>query len=97
MEAVHKTAPTQLEVTRVHAAVATYRTLMAEAVLVRLNIGILDLDQHIMIAFFVDINECAVNNGNCSQMCINTIGSYRCSCVTGYLLNPDGRTCLGEG
>ena len=44
---------------------------------------------------FVDINECATNNGNCSQYCTNTAGSYLCTCVAGYILNSDNRTCIG--
>ena len=44
----------------------------------------------------IDINECALNNGNCSQTCTNKNGTYMCSCTNGYLLNPDNRTCSGE-
>ncbi|XP_019636957.1 PREDICTED: mucin-like protein isoform X1 [Branchiostoma belcheri] len=39
-----------------------------------------------------DIDECESRNGDCDQHCINTVGSYRCSCDDGYnLLN--GREC----
>ena len=31
-----------------------------------------------------DINECSINNGNCTQVCNNTIGSFVCSCLLGY-------------
>ncbi|XP_073822904.1 sushi, von Willebrand factor type A, EGF and pentraxin domain-containing protein uif isoform X2 [Musca autumnalis] len=34
----------------------------------------------------VDINECAKNNGGCDQKCVNSPGSYSCSCNTGYQL-----------
>eukprot|EP00731_Ephydatia_muelleri_P017659 Em0010g757a len=40
-----------------------------------------------------DINECAVNNGSCSQVCTNTAGSYTCSCYSGSYLSSDGKTC----
>ena len=33
---------------------------------------------------------------NCEQICSNTIGSYSCSCVSGFQLAPDGKSCLGE-
>ncbi|KAI0220319.1 hypothetical protein LSAT2_028165, partial [Lamellibrachia satsuma] len=34
-------------------------------------------------------NECRSNNGGCSQLCIDTYGSYYCSCRPGYRLeNP---------
>ena len=44
---------------------------------------------------FKDINECAVNNGDCEQLCNNSIGSYWCSCVTGYTLDTNYRNCSG--
>lgn len=46
--------------------------------------------------FFSDINECLNGNGNCTQLCTNTIGSYSCSCANGYLMQADGRTCIGK-
>ena len=46
--------------------------------------------------FNPDINECTINNGNCSDICTNTVGSYICSCMSGFVLNSNGRTCDGE-
>ena len=43
-----------------------------------------------------DINECSINNGSCSQTCTNLIGSYFCSCQTGYILAGDGTACVGK-
>ena len=43
---------------------------------------------------FVDVNECEGVN-DCQQRCINTVGSYNCSCQAGFMLNNDGRTCTG--
>lgn len=40
-------------------------------------------------------NECAVNNGGCSQLCTDTPGSFYCHCHEGYRL-VDNRTCIGE-
>ena len=42
----------------------------------------------------IDINECSANIDNCTQVCINTDGSYQCNCDSGYSLSSDGRTCL---
>ena len=40
-----------------------------------------------------DINECNSSNGGCSHACNNTIGSYICSCRTGYQLDVGGTKC----
>ena len=42
-----------------------------------------------------DIDECVLLQDDCSQVCINTIGSYECGCRKGYKLRSDGRTCVG--
>ncbi len=51
---------------------------------------------------FIDINECATNNGGCNQVCTNTIGGFYCSCRQGFEFQPGnfpstniGRQCLG--
>lgn len=43
-----------------------------------------------------DIDECQTMNP-CSQMCTNTIGSFRCSCFDGYILGSDRTTCKALG
>lgn len=32
---------------------------------------------------------------SCSQICVNTDGSYECDCQRGYRLSGDGQTCEG--
>ena len=44
----------------------------------------------------LDINECSTNNGGCAHGCTNTIGSYHCTCLTGYILASDQRACNGK-
>ena len=47
--------------------------------------------------FFLDINECLINNGGCSinAECINVIGGNRtCICNAGY--TGDGIICAGD-
>ena len=45
--------------------------------------------------FTSDINECDLGIDLCTQTCLNTIGSYTCSCRSGYRLDRDGYTCNG--
>ena len=41
------------------------------------------------------MNECNVDNGGCTDECVNTQGSYSCGCVRrGYVLAADRRTCV---
>ena len=41
-----------------------------------------------------DLDECAADNGGCSQGCINTPGSFYCTCtIPGYELADDSITC----
>ena len=48
------------------------------------------------IIHIIDIDECQVNNGNCSHHCKNTPGSYYCHCNHGYELQPDKLSCQGN-
>lgn len=43
-----------------------------------------------------DVDECLVLNGTCEHICVNTQGSFQCSCRPGYQLHIDGRTCVGQ-
>jgi len=42
-------------------------------------------------------NQCAVNNGGCSHLCIANTGGrgHHCACPTHYELSPDNVTCTG--
>ena len=47
--------------------------------------------------FSTDVNEClTAHNGGCNQTCTNTLGSFECSCDTGYFMDTDRRTCNGK-
>ena len=43
-----------------------------------------------------DINECSTNNGGCAHNCVNTQGSFTCSCRSGFQLASDGISCNGK-
>jgi len=44
-----------------------------------------------------DVDECQIA-GSCSQLCENRIGGFKCSCRSGYQLDPgDHITCLALG
>ncbi|XP_063954009.1 fibrillin-3-like [Lytechinus pictus] len=44
-----------------------------------------------------DLNECGLEPRPCNHRCINTLGSFRCHCEQGYLLEEDGKTCIRDG
>ncbi|XP_022829670.1 low-density lipoprotein receptor-related protein 4 [Spodoptera litura] len=55
---------------------------------------LLDYDNHTCR----DIDECMYEQDPvCSQTCSNTVGSFKCGCMTGYVLRPDGRSCKPTG
>jgi len=43
----------------------------------------------------VDMDECASDHGNCHEYadCVNSVGSYRCNCQTGF--TGTGLDCTG--
>ncbi len=43
-----------------------------------------------------DDNECQLGTDLCGQVCHDTLGSYTCSCRSGYALNDDGLSCRGK-
>lgn len=45
--------------------------------------------------FIVDVNECDLGIHGCSQICVNTNGSYTCVCNAGYHLMSNQKTCTG--
>ena len=49
-----------------------------------------------IIFVFADINECRRSNGGCEHICSNVVGSYKCSCKSGYVLGYDKARCIGS-
>ena len=46
--------------------------------------------------FHLDIDECTRGTSGCDHNCINTNGSYYCTCMDGYELESDNHTCTGN-
>ena len=46
--------------------------------------------------YLSDICECKQGNGGCEHTCTNTVGSYYCTCNTGYQLSNNGKHCHGN-
>ncbi|XP_027024016.2 prolow-density lipoprotein receptor-related protein 1 isoform X1 [Tachysurus fulvidraco] len=45
----------------------------------------------------VDVDECVKTPDVCDHSCVNSDGSYECSCNQGYVLEPDGHRCKITG
>lgn len=45
----------------------------------------------------IDRDECIDHNGDCSNICINLLGSYSCACEAGFELKDDKHTCQDIG
>ena len=43
---------------------------------------------------FLDVDECAVSNGHCEQICNNTVGGYDCLCFSGF--TSINNSCLSK-
>uniref|UniRef100_A0A1I7YT12 CUB domain-containing protein n=1 Tax=Steinernema glaseri TaxID=37863 RepID=A0A1I7YT12_9BILA len=47
--------------------------------------------------FLTDFDECQYGQHQCDHICVNTIGSYKCHCESGFVLAPDGHNCKEGG
>lgn len=52
--------------------------------------------ERFVLSLASDVDECVTEDHNCNPNaeCMNTPGSYRCSCKEGF--NGDGFTCSGK-
>ena len=50
-----------------------------------------------LVYFQDDEDQCESGNHDCEDTCVNTVGSFLCSCSKkGYKLADDGKTCQGS-
>ena len=49
-----------------------------------------------MCLFITDVNECALDNGGCSQVCNDIALGNNCSCFPGYKLYTNSTFCYGN-
>ena len=49
----------------------------------------------VKLCYYSDIAECYFGTHNCSQICVEQIGGFKCNCSWGYELQEDGITCEG--
>ena len=47
-----------------------------------------------IIYLILDIDQCAIGNGNCSHICVNDIPYYHCDCPPGGQLDPTKINCI---
>ena len=52
--------------------------------------------RNVLLFKFSDIDECTTDAEICSEVCVNTNGSFYCSChESGYKIAADGVNCTG--
>ena len=49
-----------------------------------------------VIIIIIDIDECTLGNHACNHDCVNTNGSYYCSCYKGYQPSNNLKFCVGQ-
>ena len=83
-----------MEVSIVNATVDTFFPQTTQLALVNM---IMCLSNRILLILLsLDVNECLVaTDNNCSQICVNTNGTFQCQCKSGYILSSDNSTCKG--
>ncbi|XP_013164435.1 PREDICTED: tolloid-like protein 1 [Papilio xuthus] len=47
--------------------------------------------------YYMDVDECAENNGGCQHECRNTLGGFECACHSGFALHHNRRDCKEGG
>ena len=73
-----------------------YLSLLHSIPSLRLHFFVICCFCHILEFFtFVETDECRNNNGECEQICQDTLGGHRCSCHPGYELRSNNRNCEG--
>lgn len=93
---VLRCVPTLLEVTHVPAAQAiAWLATVVDAMVNTSNQTIKNFNANFDLIIHSDINECNENIDACDHLCSNTVGSYTCSCRSGYRLASNGLTCNG--
>ena len=58
---------------------------------------VVDVLAYYVLLFVIDQNECVSNTNLCSEVCINVVGGYMCSCLPGMRTDPmNPAHCIGK-
>lgn len=60
--------------------------------------GLFEIFSRLLLDTFLnssDINECELPTSPCEEGCVNTEGSFNCTCRPGYYLSQDKTSCKG--
>jgi len=50
---------------------------------------------HATTMCIADVRECSIGTHNCSQVCVEQTGGFKCGCLDGYELQEDKISCEG--
>ena len=66
------------------------KKLLSFVLIIIVCLGIIS---NLLFCITLDIDECS--QGLCSGKCVNTMGSYHCSCPVGFFYDAEKRICAG--
>lgn len=73
----------------------TFALWLISPLCVSISLSSSPLTLSLSLSLPADLNECGLKPRPCKHRCMNTYGSYKCYCLNGYMLMPDG-TCGSE-
>ena len=94
MEAAPRHVQIRLDHSPVAVTLGTHLTMMDYPAMVR-TLAFICIYTYFWHHSLLDVDECTAGTDSCQHSCVNTVGSYTCTCNSGYSLNNDGQSCSG--
>jgi hypothetical protein len=86
----HPPRPPHPQVLRMYTYAWSFKTRLSDSTSAA-KISMIDM----CFNLYLDINECTAGTSGCNHHCTDFPGTFKCSCVAGYRLSNNGKTCHG--